>query len=106
MQRISGELVDNKIIVKKPKDVGRLHNKSHFGKAITGNKLALDLIEGVFLLDEKKLRLFHNGDEIYIQDLVKISAGQVSHFEIKYLIFRDLRKKGYAIKLNKQSKEY
>lgn len=106
MQKTSGELTDNKIIVKKPKDVGRLYNKSRFGKTIPGNKLVLDLIEGVFLLDEEKLRLFQDGDEIYLQDLVKISARQIPHFEIKYLIFRDLRKRGYAVKLNKESKEY
>jgi len=30
----SGELVDNKIIVKKPKDAGRLYTRSHFGKSL------------------------------------------------------------------------
>jgi len=106
MQKTSGEIVDNKIIVKKPKDVGRLYNKSRFGKTITENKLVLDLIEGVFLLDEEKLRLFHDGEEIYLQDLVKISAGQIPQFEIKYLIFRNLRKRGYSVKINKENKDY
>jgi len=106
MQKTSGELVDNKIIVKKPKDIGRLYSKSHFGETTHGNKLILDLIEGIFLLDEEKLRLFQDGDEIDLQDLVKISAGQIPHFEIKYLIFRNLRKRGHAVKLNKENKEY
>jgi len=106
MQKISGELVDNKIIVKKVKDIGRFYNKSRFGKTIANNILVLDLIEGVFLLDEGKLRLFYDGVEIFLQDLVKLSAKQTPHFEIKYLIFRDLRKRGYQIKINEESKDF
>jgi tRNA-intron endonuclease len=106
MQKISSELVDNRIIIKKPKDVGRLFNKSSFGKIISGNKLVIDLIEGVFLLAEEKIRLFRDGKEIELQNLLKFSAKQIPHFEIKYLVFRDLKKKGYSVKINKENKEY
>ena len=62
--QVSGELVDGEIFVKKPKDVGRLYTKSHFGKPLSGNKLQLDLLEGVFLLDEGKIRIFQNNNRI------------------------------------------
>ncbi|UCD13174.1 MAG: tRNA-intron lyase [Thermoplasmatales archaeon] len=94
----SGELIDNKIIVKKSKDVGRLYTKSHFGKSLPGNKIELDLIESVFLLSESKIRIFHNKNELGFQDLVKIAALQIPDFEIKYLIFKDLRNRGHPIK--------
>ena len=58
--QISGEFIGNKIIIKKPQEVGRLSNKSHFGKVIKGNILQLDLLEGVFLLEEGKIRIFQN----------------------------------------------
>jgi tRNA-intron endonuclease len=95
----SGELKDGKIIVKKPKDVGRLYNKSHFGKPLTGNKLQLDLLEGIFLLDDGKIKIFHNKNELDFQNLVKIAAQEIPEFEIKYLVFKDLRNRGHAIKL-------
>ena len=98
--QISGELVDGKILVKKPKDVGRLYTKSHFGKSLSGNKLQLDLLEGVFLLDEGKIRIFQNKEEIDFQKLVIIAAKDISDFEIKYLVFKDLRNRGHAIKLS------
>jgi len=97
--QVLGNLSDNQIIIKKPKDAGRLYDKSHFGKSISGNKLQLDLIEGVFLLGEGKIRIFHNKKEISFQELVKIAVQQVPEFEIKYLIFKDLRNRGLAIKL-------
>ena len=103
--RISGELVDNHIIVKKPKDVGRLFNKSHFGEIISNDRLKLDLIEGIFLLDENKIRIFHNQNELGFQELVKIAAKQTTDFETKYLIFKDLRNRGLAIKLCKKNEK-
>ena len=66
----SGELIDDKIIVKKTRDVGRLYNKSCFGKTTTGNKLQLNLLEGVFLLGEGKIKIFKNNKEIDFQSLV------------------------------------
>jgi len=97
--QVSGELIGDKIIVKKSRDVGRLYTRSKFGEMFSGNNLKLDLIEGVFLLDEGKIRLQKNGKEINFEELVKISSEHIQYFEIKYLIFKDLRKRGLTVKL-------
>ncbi|MCJ2534345.1 MAG: tRNA-intron lyase, partial [Candidatus Thermoplasmatota archaeon] len=60
----AGEIIGNNIIVKKPKDVGRLFTKSHFGKPLSGGSLELDLIEGVFLLEEEKIKIKKGKKEI------------------------------------------
>jgi len=99
---ISAELEDEKIIVKKPKDVGRLYNKSHMGKTLSGGMLELDLIESVFLLDEKKIKVFHDKKEIDFETLVKIASEKIDDFERKYLVFKDLRKRGQIVKFNKE----
>ncbi len=99
IMQASGELVDNKIIVKKLKDAGRLYTRSHFGKSLSGNEIRLDLIEGIFLLSESKIRIFHNKNEMSFQDLVKIAVQQIPEFGKKYLLFRDLRNRGHPIKL-------
>ncbi|ENO11977.1 tRNA intron endonuclease [Thermoplasmatales archaeon SCGC AB-539-C06] len=78
--QIFGELVNNKIIVKKSKDMGRLYNKSNLGKTTTGNKLSLNLLEGVFLLGEEKIRIFQDRGEIDFQTLVKKSRKAHSSF--------------------------
>jgi len=96
--QISGELTKDKIIVKKPKEVGRLFNKSHFGNIVSGNKLELDLLEGVFLLEEKKIILFKNKEKIDFENLTKIAAKNISDFEVKYHAFKDLSNRGHAIK--------
>lgn len=104
--QISGNLINNKIIIEKPKDIGRLYNKSHFGKTLSGNKLELDLLEGVFLSDEGKIKIFSNKSEINLEELVKIAIQNINNFEIKYLIFKDLRKRGHTIKLSKDDENF
>jgi tRNA-intron endonuclease len=96
---ITGELVQNHIIVRKPSDVGRLYNKSHFGTPLAGNLLQLDILEGVFLLDEGKMRLFQQTKRIDFQHLIMIAVQQIPDFETKYLVFKDLRNRGHAITL-------
>jgi tRNA-intron endonuclease len=97
---ISGELINNHIRVKKSSDIGRLYNKSHIGTLLSGNVLQLDLLEGVFLLDEGKMRLFQNKKQINFPQLLMLAAQQVPEFETKYLVFKDLRNRGHAITLS------
>lgn len=96
----TGEFTKGKIVVKKTKDVGRLYNRNHFGKITTGNRLQLSLVESVFLLGENKLKLFKDKEEIGFKKLIEISADKIPRFDIKYLIFKDLRKKGLIVKLH------
>jgi len=104
--QISGELLENKIIVKKPRDIGRLFNKSSFGRTISGNRLQLDLLEGIFLSGEEKIKVLQNSKEVNFQRLVQIAVEHIPGFEIKYLIFRDLRKRGCHVKLSEENKEF
>jgi tRNA-intron endonuclease len=96
---ISGELVEDHILIKKSVDVGRLYNKSHIGTPLSGNTLRLDLLEGVFLLDEGKMRLYQQRKEVDFQHLVMQAAQQIPDFETKYLVFKDLRNRGHAVSL-------
>jgi tRNA-intron endonuclease len=97
--QVLGEIIDDKIIVKKPKDIGRLYGKSGLGEPISGNKLQLDLIEGVFLLSEGKIKISQDKKEIDFQNLIRTAAQKIPDFEIKYRIFKDLRRRGYAVKI-------
>ena len=102
--QISGELVGKHIVVSRSRDVGRLYSKSHFGRTITDNKLQLNLLEGAFLLGEGKIDIFEEGKKIDFQALVTMAANHIPHFEIKYLVFRDVRKRGHAVQLDKEHK--
>ena len=71
--------------------------------------MQLDLLEGIFLIGENKIRIFKDKKELDFQALVTFATKVIPEFEIKYLIFKDLRKRGLAIKLcdkNKQTTFY
>ena len=96
---IFGELVDNHILVKKQKYSGKLFSRSNFGKIVNKNTIKLDLLEGVFLLGENKIRIFKNKVEVDFQSLVGLATKEISEFEIKYLIYKDLRNRGLFVRL-------
>jgi len=97
--KLKGKFVDGKVIVEKPKEVGRLFNKSHFGKNVKGNFLELDLIESCFLLDEDKIDIKNNSERIDFENLVIIASKKILDFDVKYLAFKDLRKRGCVVNL-------
>ncbi len=94
---ISGELINDHILVKKASDIGRLYNKSHIGMILPSNILRLNLLEGVFLLDEGKMILYENKKQIQFSTLLKRAVQHVPEFETKYLVYKDLRNRGHAI---------
>jgi tRNA-intron endonuclease len=87
---LSGEIV----IIRDEKAVS-LHNKSHYGN-LNQDELQLSLLEALLLLEKEKIKVFHKGKELYSDDLVGlIHTKGLFH---KYLVFRDLRNRGYIVK--------
>lgn len=72
-----------------------LHEKSFFGK-IESNTLQLSLIEGCYLLEKGRLNIFENNKKINLDSFIDLlkSNGLYS----KYLVYRDLKERGYVIK--------
>ena len=84
MQKSNGFLLKDKIIIKKSKDIGRFFNKSHFGKLIK-NELNINYIEGIFLLEEEKIKIIENGKEIDFKYLLKKAISKIPNFVIKWI---------------------
>jgi len=96
--QIVGELKDQSIIIKKPKDVGRLYNKSRIGTPLKENKLKLTLLEGLFLLGENKIKIYKNKKEIETEQLIQQASEKIPAFETIYLAYKDLRNRGQTIR--------
>ncbi|HEC89781.1 MAG TPA: tRNA-intron lyase [Thermoplasmatales archaeon] len=94
MKPIIAKLVDDKIVISKPKGIGRIHSKSRIGKLVD-NKLYLQPLEAVFLLEEEKIKLIDDTREITFEELFKKAADGKNNFETQYLIYRNLRNRGY-----------
>lgn len=106
MNPAKGTLQKDGVIVTKSKDIGRLFGKSRFGMMQPKNQLYLDFIEACFLVEENKLVVYTEGEQIRWEDLVTVAAINQETFETHYLIYRDLRRRGHQLTLLKNNESF
>lgn len=103
---INCELVENRIIVWSIEDSKKLFGGGYYGKPIGIPKpkveeidapLILDLIEGLYLLENKKITIHKAKKKTSIKELVAICKKEHYDFEKKYMVYKDFRDKGYIV---------
>ncbi len=72
-----------------------LHEKSKFGK-IEADSLHLSLIEACYLLEKGRLDIFEDDIECSIGYIIDLLKEQDNYG--KYIVYRDLKDRGYVIK--------
>jgi tRNA-intron endonuclease len=99
-----GELIEDRVIIWDPKAV-ELYDESGYGKPLpeeNPQRLELDLIEATFLVEKNKLKVFVKEGEtkkfLELADLLKIGEGRVYQFHPCYLVYSDLRNRGFLVK--------
>jgi len=104
---ISGRLVENRVIIWDISDSKTLFGNGYYGKPLGIAKpkgtdfdapLVLDLIEGCYLAEQGKLKVFYiYGEQVSAAEIKKICKKQYVDFEAKYQVFQNLRDKGYIV---------
>ena len=103
---MKSELIENRIIVWNIKDSRKLFSQGYYGKPIGIPKpiieeidapLILDLIEGLYLLENKKITITKFKQKITVDQLIEICKEEVHAFEKKYTVYKNFRNKGYII---------
>ena len=103
---MKSELVENRIIVWNVDDSKKLFSEGYYGKPIGMPKpkieeinvpLILDLIEGLYLLENKKITIARMKQKINIEQMTEICKKEVHEFEKKYIVYKNFRDKGYII---------
>lgn len=91
---MNSELSGNLVIVKDKKAV-KLHEKSHYGNMVLEG-LQLSLIEALYLVEKEKIKILKKGKKISIDEMFQIIRKE--DLLTKYLVFSDLRNRGYIVK--------
>src|SRR5437588_10282995 len=104
---INARLVEDRIIIWNVQDSRSLFGAGYFGKPLGIAKpkgtdfelpLVLDLIEGYYLLEKKKIKIFQSdGLQVADSEIRKICKRLYTDFDAKYLVFKTLREKGYVV---------
>ena len=103
---IKSELIENRIIVWNIEDSRKLFSKGYYGKPIGIPKpkpeeidvpLILDLIEGLYLLENKIINISISKHKVSVEQMVEICKKEYHDFDKKYLVYKNFRDKKYII---------
>lgn len=99
-----GELLENRVIFWNPEAIA-LYDESGFGKPLpedSPNRIELELVEAEYLLEKGKIKVFIKENKkkkkIDFQKLMEIGVKNVNEFHPQFIVFRDLRERGYLVK--------
>ena len=105
--KYSGQLIENRIFIHDILESRDLFSGGYYGKPLGVSKpknfdfdsqLVLDLIEGYFLFLKNKLVIYKpDGKLISLKEITNICKRQYTDFEVKYIVFENLRNKGYVV---------
>ncbi len=98
IRSMSGELKEDSVLISDQKEGCQLYNKGNFGYPVKGGGLDLDLIEATYLLEGKRLEVTENKNEVTFEQMFKHASAQMEGFDIKYMVYRDMRERGFVVK--------
>ena len=93
-----GELKDSSVFINDVREASQTFSKGNFGYPLSGGSLELDLVEAAFLVQCNRLEVKQGKKTVPFNALFEYASGQVDDFDIKYLVFKDLRERGFIVK--------
>lgn len=89
-----GKLLKDRVLLADEKEANTLYNKGAFGVPQSGGALLLDLAEALYLVENN--RLVVEGHDA--GSLLRHASMQERDFEIRYIVYRDLRGRTFVVK--------
>lgn len=106
MTKINCELMDSRILVWDVENSRQLFKEGYYGKPLGITKpkpeeinapLILDLMEGFYLMQNNKIKIFVGKSQVSETKLLAICKLEYDNFQQKYSVYRDFRDKGYIV---------
>ncbi|MEK6904915.1 MAG: tRNA-intron lyase [Nanoarchaeota archaeon] len=96
---VLGILAGERVITESSDDAREFFNQSRFGTLNESGKVELSLLEALYLLERERLNIKNeSGKSLSFELYVKKARKVEPNFWIRYIVFRDMRNRGYIIK--------
>lgn len=95
---MAGRVTDDHIVIDDQTEASQIYNKGWYGTPQSGGGLRLDFIEALYLLESERLAIKADDSSLDFMHLMRLGNKHDPRFEIKYLVYRDLRGRGYVVK--------
>ena len=96
MQKIQAYLV-GEVVSSNSSEAHFIYKKNHFGEK-KEDKIQYSFTETLFLVERKKMEVFSKKKKLSEEELMKKFLRFDEKIQVKYPVFKDLRKKGYVVK--------
>lgn len=93
-----GELAKDCVVIGDPTEASQIYNKGFYGYPMSGGGLQLEFLEALFLVEASRLEVLSGEKPVPLHKLMAMAASDNRDFEIKYIVYRDLRQRGYVVK--------
>jgi len=93
-----GKLKNTSVVIEGEISV-KLYNQGYYGELICNEKLVLNPVEALILLERNKIKVIdNNGKEYTFNELMRYLEKKDRNIWIKYIVYRDLRSRGYIVR--------
>jgi tRNA-intron endonuclease len=94
-----GLLKGTEVVVADQAEASQIYNKGYYGVPQTGGVLKLDLMEATYLLESARVEVMHGSEKLTSGELLRLAHKTSKGFEVRYLVYRELRQRGYIVKM-------
>lgn len=95
---MAGTLEHGTVLVSDAAEGSALYNKGYYGEPRPGGGVVLSLLEAVYLVEAERLAVVTDGSPLSLGELFRRAHALAPGFEVRYLVYRDLRQRGYVVK--------
>jgi tRNA-intron endonuclease len=87
------------VLVEEERAASTLFNKGSHGTPEAGGGLRMSILEAAYLVDAGRLAVEDEaGGDLDLEDLISTGGMTEDAFEVRYLVYRDMRERGYLVK--------
>ncbi|PIN76619.1 tRNA-intron lyase [Candidatus Woesearchaeota archaeon CG10_big_fil_rev_8_21_14_0_10_36_11] len=95
---VMGILAGERVLTESSDEAREFYNQSRFG-TLSDGKVELSLLEALYLMEKGRLVVTSDsGRKVIVESYVKKARKVEPNFWIRYIVFRDMRNRGYIIK--------
>jgi len=95
---MAGLLRDDHVVVEDQAEASQIYNKGFYGVPQTGGALKLEIMEAIYLLESGRLEILADDGVMTVVEMLTRAHKSSEGFEIRYLVYRELRQRGYVVK--------
>jgi len=98
-EAIKAVLSRDRVLAESCDEARVLYDQSRYGTILESGKLQLSLIEGLYLMEKKKIEIHKVKKKLLdFDDYLKKAQKIDKNFWVRYCVYKDIRNRGYIIK--------